>query len=89
MNKGFVVIESCDDYEQILGLEKGDGLPDGGVLTWADSNSPMVAFPTRAEARAAINRTHHYVMAFNSLDAPEKKFCKVAPINIIAGDSKP
>jgi len=86
MTKAFVVIESCDDYVQILGLVQGSDLPDGGILSWPGDGVAMTAFPTRQLARAVINRTHHYAMAFGDSQLPEKNLCKVEPINIIEPD---
>lgn len=87
MKKGFVVIESCDDYMQILGLVKVGELPGGGVLTWPGDGVSMTVFPSRQMARAAINRTHHYAMAFDDTTLPEKGLCKVEPINILPANS--
>lgn len=79
---GFVVLEACEDYEQVLVLREGKALPRGGILDWADvrSKSPRAMFRTRAEARAAIIRTEHYRLAFGLTNLPEKQFCSVAPI---------
>lgn len=86
MTKAFVVIESCDDYMQILGLVQGGDLPGGGILDWPGDGVVMTTFPARQLARDAINRTHHYAMAFGDGSLPEKKLCKVEPINIIEPD---
>jgi hypothetical protein len=77
----FLVIECCDDYEQVLGLMVGKQLPPGGVLTWP-SESKRHAFGTRADARAAIDRTEHFRLAFGLEDYPERKFCKVVPVSV-------
>jgi hypothetical protein len=76
---GYVVLESCESYEQVLTLKTGDGLPDGGILAWADKKHMRVIFPTRQAARAAIDRTEHYRLAFG-FDLPEKRYCRVEPI---------
>lgn len=75
---GFMVIESCENYEQPLGLETGEGLPEGGVLRWTDG--PRFLFPSRKEARAAITRTEHFRLAFGESGRPERKFCKVVRV---------
>lgn len=77
----FIVIEHCDDYEQVLSLAVGAALPKTGILTWATGTQRRHAFGTRREARDAINRTEHYRLAFGRNDLPERKFCKVAAIN--------
>lgn len=53
MNKGrrFLVVETCEDYEQTLRLDTAKGLPPGGVLRWRDDR-PATAFGTRQAARA-------------------------------------
>lgn len=71
---GYFVTESCEDFEQCLGLDTSDGMPPGGVLTWSDV---VVLFPTRSAARRAISRTEHYRLAFNDAKLPEKRFCSV------------
>lgn len=78
---GYLVMESCEDYEQALGLRDGDGLPPGGILDWADSkNDARAMFDSRAAARSAIERTEHYRLAYSRTDLPEKKLCRVVPI---------
>lgn len=74
---GFLVIESCDNFEQILGLDIGKDKPPGGVLTWADSKHPRVFFQTRRQAREAITRTEHYRKAFGLLNSPEAANCRI------------
>jgi len=78
--KGFIVIEVCDDYEQILALEVEDNLPDGGVLVWAEGNLKRTVFSERKDARSAIERTYHYAKAFNRTDLPIKAYCKIEPV---------
>ena len=82
MATGYVVIESCEDYAQVLGLKTGDGLPPGGVLDWAVDGCRRHVFALRHQAREAIERTHHYSRAFGIEDLPEKQYCKVHPINL-------
>jgi hypothetical protein len=80
---GYIVMESCDDYEQALVIVDGDVLPKGGILAWASSNSePRAMFASREDARAAIERTEHYRLAFGH-DYPVKRFCRVVPITTI------
>lgn len=80
MKKGYVVIESCEDYEQILCLKTGEEMPAGGILCWPGEGFVMRVFANRRQARSAINRTHHYAKAFDSTDMPEKKYCKIHPV---------
>lgn len=75
---GYLVIETCEDYEQPLGLNTAPNLPAGGVLEWTDKARAI--FADRATARAAIDRTEHYRLAFASKDHPERKFCKIIPV---------
>lgn len=81
---GYLVMESCDDYEQALSLRTGKDLPPGGVLDWG---SPAAVFTTRAAARAAINRTHHYALAFGLTSGPgvlpDRKNCSLRPVVLI------
>ena len=76
----FVVIEQCEDYEQILALDVSESLPAGGILTWASGSLNRVFFPTRKTARAAIDRTEHYRLAFRRTDLPEKALCRIEVI---------
>jgi hypothetical protein len=75
---GFVVIETCQDYEQILGLKKMKNAPPLGILNW--TNSVRSVFKSRNEAKAAIDRTEHFRLAWGRTDLPEKKFCKIIPV---------
>lgn len=84
--KGFIVVESADDFEQILALQKGKGLPRSGILDWRDDGAGAV-FATRADARAAINRTEHYRLAYSEI-LPEKKFCRVVPVKFVPESAK-
>ena len=80
MKKGFVVIESCENFEQILCLEQSDNRPLEGILTWPGEGFDRHIFPDRKSARAAIERTHHYAKAFGYSNMPEKQFCKIEPV---------
>lgn len=78
---GIVVIESCDNYEQILALDLSPGKPSGGILTWAGGvRLPRVFFATRQDARAAIRRTGHYAKAFGLTNLPDPKLCRIEVI---------
>lgn len=78
---GYIVMECCEDYEQGLRLILGSALPKGGILNWINhnTNQAMAVFETRANARAAIERTDHYRKAFNS-GHPERKNCRITPV---------
>ena len=79
---GYLVMESCDDYEQALALLVGDKLPPGGVLDWAGAK-PVALFSCRYDARRAIDRTEHYRRAYGRTDMPEKKQCRVVPVSAV------
>lgn len=79
--KGFLVIEHSEEFEQPLGLNTSEGMPPGGVLTWTDG--PRAIFPNREIAREAINRTDHYRQAFSPNFWPNKKHCKIVPVEFI------
>jgi len=87
---GYIVMESCEDYEQALILRTGNELPPGGILDWADDRrrTARAMFASRADAVAAINRTEHYRLAFGDSGLPEKKFCSVAPVSPAAAQPK-
>ncbi len=74
---GYIVIESCEDYEQILGIDRDDTTPADGVLNW--TKGAKAVFQSRQSARGAINRTEHYRLAFGS-NHPERKFCRVGTL---------
>lgn len=81
---GFLIMEQCEDYEQALHLIVGDTLPTGGILGWAGSDRvPRSMFASRQDARAAIDRTEHYRLAFGH-QYPEKRFCRIVPVEAIA-----
>ena len=82
---GFIVVEHCEDWEQAMGLTEGEGLPPGGVLDWRDKKQPAIVFASFKDAKAAINRTEHYRLAWGEEQTPagflpEKKNCKVVPL---------
>lgn len=81
---GFAVMEHVEDWEQPLALVTGDGLPEDGVLDWRASKAkPAAVFLSRSDARAAIQRTHHYAAAFSRSNLPEKRNCKVVTVETI------
>ena len=82
MNKGYVIIEMCDNFEQILCLVINENTPPKGLLTWSGDGFDRHVFSSRKLAREAIERTHHYAMAYEEPSMPEKKFCKIRVINI-------
>lgn len=76
---GYLVLEYSADIIQPLTLVYGDGMPERGVLDWADATSPATfLFPSREDARAAIKRTSHYGKAVEKPGHwPESQNCKV------------
>ena len=82
MKKGFIVIEYCEDWEQVLCLKTSEELPEKGILTWPNEGFDRHIFTSRKDARDAINRTHHYAKAFGYSDMPEKTHCKIEPVKI-------
>lgn len=82
---GYLVMDSCEDYEQALRLCTGMDLPNGGVLGWPEARGPRSIFKSRADAVAAISRTEHYRLAFGRINMPEKKYCKIVPVEILEG----
>lgn len=82
-NTGYLVMESCEDYEQALRLIHGEAIPKGGILDWAEKNQPRALFASRADARAAIERTEHYRLAFGNEQLPEKRYCSIAPVGTV------
>ena len=74
---GFLVLEACEQYEQVLALDLGKDKPPGGVLTWADGKHMRAFFPSRVAARQAINRSEHYRKAFGLTNAPEAANCRI------------
>ena len=82
MKKGFIVVESAEDFEQVLCLETGDNMPDGGILGWQNEGFNRHVFATRKDARNAINRTYHYAKAFGYTNMPEKQYCKIEVVTL-------
>jgi hypothetical protein len=81
---GFLVMDTCEDWEQALCLRKNPDLPTGGILWWRDgANVNGAIFRDRKSAREAIQRTEHYRLAFGRTDIPEKQFCKIVPVNFV------
>lgn len=78
---GYIVMESSEDYEQALRLVTGDGLPSDGILEWRDRKAATM-FTDRKAAQAAIIRTEHYRLAFGITALPEKRFCKIMPVEM-------
>ncbi len=79
----FLVMESSGDFEQALRLRKEPGLPPQGVLDWRSGRAATL-FGSRKLARAAIERTEHYRLAFGAENWPEKKCCKVIAVQEIS-----
>lgn len=84
---GYLMMESCEDYEQALVLRTGPNLPPGGILDWSNGKHRMeqrAVFATAQQARAAIYRTDHYRLAFDrGHTLPEKAQCRVVPVVFI------
>ena len=80
MKKGYVVVDRCEDWEQILCLETSDYVPSEGILCWPGEGFNRHIFIDRKQAREAINRTHHYAKAFGYTNMPEKTNCKIEPV---------
>lgn len=80
---GYVVIDACEDFEQILCLVRKPGYPPSGLLDWIDSRDSSkrrTVFSTRAAARAAVERTHHYALAFGTDMLPKRGQCQIEPV---------
>jgi len=76
--KHYLIIDACDEWEQALGLVKNESTPPDGILDWTDGKAVKVAlFPSRASARAAVTRTHHYAHAFGRTNLPQKQNCRI------------
>jgi hypothetical protein len=84
VNRGFIVVETCEDYEMVLCIEKSDDdkLPLDGILAWPNEGYNRTVFSDRKSARDAINRTHYYAKAFGYTNMPEKKYCKIHVVDI-------
>lgn len=85
---GWVVIESADEFEQILSLNADQEMPPGGILTWADHARPRVFFRSHKMAKDAILRTEHYRKAFGYKTLPEARFCRVQRIAEVMSPDK-
>lgn len=81
---GYIVMESCEDYEQGLTLRTGGTIPPAGILDWCDKGEARVIFADRKSARDAITRTEHYRLAWGRTDLPERQHCKVEPVHFLA-----
>lgn len=78
---GFAVIESAENYEQVLSLVVRPELPPLGILEWSDNRDLRTVFLSRAEARAAIQRTTAYAKAFvKEEQLPQAKYCTIVPV---------
>lgn len=82
---GFIVVEACDDYERVLALDDGQGLPPGGVLRWARGGLRRTLFGSHKAARAAIKRTEHYRLAYGDHDCSEAYMCRIDPVVMVEG----
>lgn len=75
---GYIVVEHDGDFESPLDLTHENGYPREGLLEYSDNNTHL--FATRALARAAINRTEHYRLAFSDTCFPVSKYCRVIAV---------
>lgn len=82
VRRGYVVVDRCENWEQILGLDASPGMPPGGVLGWASYASCAMGaiFPSRKTAREAIRRTEHYRLAYGKEELPRAEFCRIVPV---------
>lgn len=79
--KGYIVVESGNDFEQVLCLETGDDMPANGILCWPNEGFDRHVFESRKAARSAINRTYHYSVAFENRGMPDMKHCFIKVVN--------
>lgn len=79
---GFIVIEQCEDWEQVLALIQGKNLPPGGILDWplVEPVKMRSVFASKSDARAAVERTEHYRLAYGRKDLPEKCLCRLVGV---------
>lgn len=77
----YLVVETCEDWEQPLRLVYAATYPAAGLLDWG---RPAALFPDRATALAAIARTEHYRLAFGSMNFPERRWCQIRPAQVVA-----
>jgi len=86
-NDGFLVLEACEDYEQVLSLVVKPGYPEDGILEFPDDRDIRTVFRSRKEAREAIERTTHYARAFGRYEGfnalPCAKHCRVVPVRSV------
>lgn len=77
----YMVFDTSDDgmIEQALSIRHGGGLPPGGVLSWR-GDGPATLFDGYKQARAAINRSEHYRLAYGDGKIPEKQFCLIVGV---------
>lgn len=82
-----MVLEYCDDFEQVLSLVVKPGYPEDGILEYADDRDVRTVFRSRKEAREAIERTTHYARAFGRYEGfnalPSAKICRVVPVRSV------
>ncbi len=82
---GFLVVDSCEEWALPLRLVHDEGMPESGILSWQDTSRDAVSlFQTRASARAAIQRTHHWGLAVGAPGMwPSRLGCKVVPVRVV------
>lgn len=86
---GYVVLECADEFEQVLALDHAPAFPRHGILIWADSKRKRAVFETRAQARAAVERTEHYRLAFDRADLPARAYCRIEPVRFVGIEDEP
>lgn len=87
-NDGFIVIfDDQGGMIQPLQLNTSEGMPKGGILDWVEEI--VCVFNSRAEARAAIIRTHHYAKAFGVVDLPLGSLCKIWRVERFEKETQP
>lgn len=79
---GYIVLEACEEWEQVLGLDVREEYPRGGILDWCpgDNNAKRAVFATRKAARDAIERSEHMRLAHGWTNVPERKNCRIEPV---------
>lgn len=86
---GYVVLECADEFEQVLALDQAPAFPKHGILTWATDKLKRAVFETRPLARAAIERTEHYRLAFDRTDLPARAYCRIEPVRFVGIEDTP
>jgi hypothetical protein len=85
--EGFLVVEACEDFEQVLSLVVKPDYPPDGILEFSDERDVKTVFRSRKEAREAISRTTHYARAFGRYDGfnslPLAKHCRIVPVRSV------